>query len=334
MAENGKGRKIPPPEIRYSYKLTEEQKEFIRKAAKQYEKQSAGKKKELRKILIPILIILFAFIIVYLCKKQRETIFPADDRLAVHFIDVGQGDSVFLTASGATMLIDSGEATDTDRVISYLQKGGVKRIDYVVGTHPHSDHMGGMSRIIETFDVGEVIIPHLDDSDFPVSQYFERFLDACDEKGLGLTEAETGRIIEIGDARAEIIAPVSDDYGNVNNYSVGIFLTHGSSSFIFTGDAEKLAEDEMISVGRLGHADVYKVGHHGSDTSSSQKFLDIITPDYAVISCGEGNSYGHPCDVTLEKLSRFTDKIYRTDLCGNIVFESDGETLSVRTERD
>lgn len=231
------------------------------------------------------------------------------------------------------MLIDCGESSEADKVVSYLQSMNVEKLDYVVATHPHSDHMGGMYRIIDEFDTGKVIIPEFDEDSVPTTRYFEKFLDSCDKKGIKLSYAEKGNVLNIGSSKAEIIAPCSSDYSNVNNYSVGIFLMHGKTSFIFTGDAEKLAEEEMIKSGSLRHADVYKVGHHGSDTSSSKDFMDIISPDYAVISCGAGNSYGHPCESTLETLSEFTDKIYRTDLCGTIVFVSDGENISVRTER-
>ncbi|MDE6848892.1 MAG: MBL fold metallo-hydrolase, partial [Ruminococcus sp.] len=243
------------------------------------------------------------------------------------------GDSIYIASGGEGMLIDCGESGDADSVISYLDNMGVTKIDYVVGTHPHSDHMGGMSKIVEHFDIGEMIIPHIDESDTPTTKYFEKFLNTCAEKGLSLTEAELGREIEVGDAEFEIIAPNSQDYSNVNNYSVSFIMHHGDNSFIFTGDAEKLAENEMIESGRLEDIDVYKAGHHGSDTSSSEDFLNIIKPDYAVISCGEGNSYGHPNDITIANLSKFTDKIYRTDLCGTVVFESDGKELTVKTER-
>ncbi len=286
----------------------------------------------MKKVIPALIILIIGFIAWYMsgCIGAETDI----EKLSVHYIDVGQGDSIYITSGGEGMLIDCGESGDTDRVISYLDNMGVAKIDYVVGTHPHSDHMGGMSKIVEHFDIGEMIIPHIDDSDTPTTKYFEKFLTACAEKGLSLTEAELGRKIKVGDAELEIIAPDSTDYSNVNNYSVGFIMHHGENSFIFTGDAEKLAEDEMLESGRLEDIDVYKAGHHGSDTSSSEDFLNVIKPDYAVISCGEGNSYGHPNDITIENLSRFTDKIYRTDLCGTVVFESDGRKLTVRTERN
>lgn len=284
------------------------------------------------KTVIPAVIILIIGLIAWYLSGGFGTETDVE-KLSVHYIDVGQGDSIYIESGGEGMLIDCGESGDTDSVISYLDNMGIKKINYIVGTHPHSDHMGGMSKIVEHFDIDEVIIPHIDDSDTPTTKYFEKFLNACAEKGLSLTEAELGREIEVGDAEFEIIAPNSLDYSNVNNYSVSFIMHHGDNSFIFTGDAEKLAEDEMIESGKLEDIDVYKAGHHGSDTSSSEDFLNIIKPDYAVISCGEGNSYGHPNDITIENLSKFTDKIYRTDLCGTVVFESDGKELTVKTER-
>ncbi len=188
--------------------------------------------------------------------------------MQAHFIDVGQGDCIYIAAGGQNMLIDCGEADESVRVVSYLRDMGVKRLDYVIGTHPHSDHMGGMDRIIGAFEIGEFIIPHLDDEDIPTTSYFLRFLDAAEEHRVKLTEAVTGSEFTVGDAHCEIVAPNSKKYEDINNYSVGLVLRHGSESFIFTGDAEGVAEQEMLDGGRLGKMSVYKVGHHGSSTSS------------------------------------------------------------------
>ena len=256
------------------------------------------------------------------------------DKIAVHYIDIGQGDSILITSGDVNMLIDCGEKSESAKLINYLNNCGIQRLDYVIGTHPHSDHMGGMSEIVKTFDIGEFIIPRLHSSDIPNTVYYEKFLDAIAEKNVKLSYAELGRNINIGSSVGTIIAPHSPDYGNLNNYSVGLFLKHGNNSFIFTGDAEKQAEKEMIDAGVMLDADVYKVGHHGSDTSSSPEFLEAVSPEYAVISCGTGNSYGHPKDITMENLSKYTDKIYRTDLQGTIIFESDGNDYVIKTERN
>lgn len=240
---------------------------------------------------------------------------------------------MFIEADGITMLIDSGEESASDQVISYLRELGVEKLNYVVATHPHADHMGGMYRVIDSFDIGEVIIPDIPDEDFPTAFFFDRFLDSCDSKDVDITEAEPGRFIFIGDARAEIVAPLSSKYDDLNDYSVSLFIRHGKKSFLLTGDAEQVSEKEMAESSKLRHTDVYKAGHHGSSSSSSKALLDVIEPDYAVISCGAGNSYGHPHDSVIKRLSAYTDKIYRTDLCGTIVFESDGNELTVSTER-
>ncbi len=263
-------------------------------------------------------------------EKKAETSEIMDTELRVHYIDVGQGDCILIESGEDTLLIDCGEVNKGDTVKAYLNAHNITQLDYVIGTHPHSDHMGCMDKIVEYYDIGELILPHLDDSDIPTTKYFERFLNAAENKGLEITEAELGRIFDIGEAECEIIAPCSDDYNNTNNYSVGVIIRHGENGFIFTGDAEKSAEKEMIDSGKLVDIDVYKAGHHGSDTSSSEEFLKIIKPDIAVISCGEGNSYGHPCDITLENLSKYTDKVYRTDLSGTIVITSDGSNLTVK----
>ncbi|MDE6780304.1 MAG: MBL fold metallo-hydrolase [Ruminococcus sp.] len=318
-----------------AFRLSDEQKKELSKYAQQtkkkYDSQSPKQKRKTLITAIPVIVLMIVGFVVWNVFGGGMS---SSGELSVHYIDVGQGDSIYITSGGKGMLIDCGESGDADRVISYLDNMGVSEIDYVVGTHPHSDHMGGMSKIVEHFEIGEMIIPHIDDSDTPTTKYFEKFLKACAAKKLSLTEAELGRKINLGDAELKIIAPNSEDYSNVNNYSVSFIMHHGKNSFIFTGDAEKLAEKEMLENNALEDIDVYKVGHHGSDTSSSEDFLNVIKPDYAVISCGEGNSYGHPCDVTIENLSKFTDRIYRTDLCGTVVFESDGKDLTVKTERE
>ncbi len=232
------------------------------------------------------------------------------------------------------MLIDCGESQYAGKVTDYLRELGVKRLDYVVATHPHSDHMGGMASVMKQFDIGEVIMPPLPDEDVPTTNFFENFLSVCEDKGLELTEAKVGDELEIGDARAKVVAPNSAKYEDLNNYSVVLLVTHGSKKFIFDGDAEKISEKEMISGGLLSQADVYKVGHHGSNSSSCAAYMKEIQPKIAVISCGAGNPYGHPKDGAIKRMSPYTEEIYRTDLCGTINIVSDGKELTVRTERN
>ena len=252
----------------------------------------------------------------------------------MHFIDVGQGDCTFIAANGVTMLVDCGEYTVSSDVISYLKSLGIGKLDYLIGTHPHSDHMGGMARIIDTFDIGEVIIPSIPGEQLPTAVFFDKFLESCEVKNLNIRTAHSGDILEIGKANAEIVSPDDAVFEDLNNYSVSLLIKHGDNSFLLTGDSEAEAEYAMLTSDRLQKVTLYKAGHHGSSNSSTVQFLDMIRPQTAVISCGADNPYGHPSEITLQRLHEYTDKIYRTDICGNIVFESDGNKLSVRTERN
>ena len=255
--------------------------------------------------------------------------------LEVHYIDVGQGDCIFIESDGQNMLIDCGESSESDEVISYLQNHNVSKLDYVIGTHPHSDHMGGMSAIVDNFEISDFYMPYLPDDDIPTTKYFERLLVSLENKNLEIKNPSVNDKLKLGSADILVVAPNSKEYSNTNNYSIGIILTHGENSFIFTGDAEKLAEEEMVESSLLKDIDVYKAGHHGSSTSSSEKFLDEIKAEYAVIMCGEGNSYNHPNDDAVERIEKYVpeENIFRTDLNGSIVAESDGKNISFKTEK-
>ena len=255
--------------------------------------------------------------------------------LEVHYIDVGQGDCIFIESDGQNMLIDCGESSESDEVISYLQNHNVSKLDYVIGTHPHSDHMGGMSAIVDNFEISDFYMPYLPDDDIPTTKYFEKLLVSLENKNLEIKNPSVNDKLKLGSADILVVAPNSKEYSNTNNYSIGIILTHGENSFIFTGDAEKLAEEEMVESSLLKDIDVYKAGHHGSSTSSSEKFLDVIKPEYAVIMCGEGNSYNHPNDDAVERIEKYVpeENIFRTDLNGSIVAESDGKNISFTTEK-
>ncbi len=265
---------------------------------------------------------------------RRPPVYTAEGELYVHYIDVGQGDCTLITAGREAMLIDSGEYTEVGSVENYLEKYGISCLDVIVCTHPHSDHMGGMADIIERFDVGEIYIPHVKREKIPTAVYYDKFLDAVNRKRVKLSEVSAGESFTVGDGHCTVVAPCSDDYEGLNDYSIGILMRHGKKSFLFTGDAEEASETEMILSGRLSSVDVYKAGHHGSSSSSTEGFLAVIRPEYAVISCGRDNPYGHPSDQVIKRLQRYTKNIFRTDLCGDIIICSDGEEISVRTERD
>ena len=209
------------------YKLNAQQKQYLRELAEERQKEHSARKEKALKLIGFVLITgILIFICRYHWKKPAHT-FPARDILEVHFIDVEQGDCTFIAANGTTMLVDCGEDAVSSRVIKYLRKLGIGRLDYIIATHPHSDHMGGMHRIIKTFDVGEVIIPHIPDEQLPTTMFYDKFLDACEDKKTSVTEAEVGRVINIGDARAEIIAPDDTYQEDINNYSISFMQWTG-----------------------------------------------------------------------------------------------------------
>lgn len=253
-----------------------------------------------------------------------------DGDLSVHFINVGQGDCSLIISDGQTALIDAGEAEYGDTVVSYLNSQGIKKLDYVIVTHPHSDHMGGIATVLESFDVGKVIVPKVSDEMTPTTKTYKVFLQTVQNEGLKLTQAKVGDVYNLGEASLELLAPNSD-YKDLNNYSIVSLLTYGENKFLFMGDAESKSEKEMLEKNLLTKVDVLKVGHHGSSTSSKKKFLEVVSPGYAVILCGD-NSYNHPHEDTVDNLLEYTDNIYRTDQQGTVVFTSDGKKLSVKHE--
>lgn len=244
--------------------------------------------------------------------------------LTVHYIDVGQGDSILAGSDGHYMLIDAGENDQADTVVSYLKQAGVTSLDYVIGTHPHSDHIGGLDKVIDAFTVGKVLLPPVEHT----TRTFEDVLNAVSNKGLKITKPVPGSTYTLGSASFTIVAPVKD-YGNdLNNWSVGIRLTYGSNSFLMCGDAESQAESDMQERGMPLKADVLKAGHHGSSTSTSSGFLKAVSPSYVVIQCGKDNSYGHPHKETMEKLEKAGCQVLRTDEYGTITASSDGTQIT------
>ncbi|MCD7848137.1 MAG: MBL fold metallo-hydrolase [Oscillospiraceae bacterium] len=262
-----------------------------------------------------------------------EEVEPTDDgnSATVHFINVGQGDGELIIADdGTTMLIDSGEAEYGETVIEYLNELGITRLDYVVATHPHSDHIGGLRKVIASdIEIGEVIMPEIPDEYVPTTNSYEKLLDAIEEKGCPVYAAEN-ETIQFGSGTLRIIVPeYSSD--NLNNYSIVVRFDCEGSSFLFTGDIEKAIETQLVESGIDLDVDVLKVAHHGSSTSSSYAFLDAVTPEYCVIECGD-NSYNHPNSDVVTRLEQYTENIYRTDIDGTVVFTITGSGLSITTE--
>lgn len=240
-----------------------------------------------------------------------------------HFIDVGQGDAALIRTEKGDILIDAGTNSSEDQLKAYLDKLGVTELEYAVFTHPHEDHIGGADMILNTYTVKRVILPDKEHD----SKTFERMMDAIEAEKCEVIMATPDKTFKVGELNCTILAPISTSYTELNNYSVVIRADYGETSVLFTGDAETHSEEEMLERYRFKgtlDCDILKAGHHGSDTSSSQAFLDAVTPVHAVISVGEGNTYDHPKQEILARYEAMRITIHRTDKEGSIVFTTTG----------
>ncbi len=251
-----------------------------------------------------------------------------DGELHIYYMDVDQADSIFIVLpDGKNMLIDAGNKTDGEKIVNNIRSMGFDSIDHLIATHPHSDHIGGMEEVVRSFDIDKIYMTKGQTN----TKTFQNLLIAIRDKGYKIATAKAGvNIIDENGVLASFVAPNSDIYEDLNNYSAVIKLTYGQNSFVFTGDAEKASEDEIRSNIKC---DVLKIGHHGSSSSTSKNFLKKTEPQYAVISCGEGNEYGHPHAEVMRRLNDANIKIYRTDIHGTVEAISDGVNITFSTER-
>lgn len=257
--------------------------------------------------------------------------------LQVYFLDVGQGDSELIRLPGETgyfnMLIDTGEYKYADGLTDYLKGLGIERLDALVCTHPHTDHMGCMARIVQRFEIGAIYMPLMPEDKAPTTAAYEKLLDAVLDKGLTINQLHEDAIIESPPgSQFQVMSPrVDADWEGANNYSAVLRLVYGETSFLFTGDAESESERVILDDGYGVGADVLKCGHHGSSSSTTKAFLSQVDPRYAVISCGLDNSYGHPHKEVLARLEKQGVTLYRTDQDGTVLAKSDGKEITFET---
>lgn len=253
-----------------------------------------------------------------------------DAPFSMHVIDVGQGDAVLLACDGVYMLIDAGEQNDNHVVSQYLKQMGVKQLKYAVITHPHADHCGDMADVITQFETKNIIMPNVTHT----TKTWETLIDTILEKEIPVTEAQAGNTYSLGSAEFTVLAPNSNTYEALNNYSVVLKAVYQDTSFLLTGDAETLSEQEIRKSRIDISATVLKLGHHGSDTSTNTEFLQAVSPLCGVISCGANNKYGHPHADTLQKLEKQNVPAFRTDALGTIVLSSNGKRVKLTSAKN
>lgn len=277
-----------------------------------------------------ILLVSILMLILGGCKLQVESLAyksiegsNVEGKLKIHYIDVGQADAILIEQEGKYMLIDAGNNDDKEELLSYLKSNGVKKLEYVIGTHPHEDHIGSLDAVIETFEIGKVLMPKVTHT----TRTFKDVVSETKKKGLKFTTPKVGDTFELGEGNFTVLAPSGSEYKDMNDYSIVIRFEYGNRSFMFTGDAEAHSEKEIIYNGLELKSDVLKTGHHGSISSSSIEFLKKVKPKYGVISCGKDNDYGHPHKEIIERFNKQGIKMLRTDELGTIVCLSDGESI-------
>ena len=256
-------------------------------------------------------------------QNEQQIEFVAQEDLLIDFIDVGQADSILIRNQDKVMLIDAGTNEAGKTVVNYLETLGITKIDYLIGTHPHEDHIGGLDDVINNFDIGQIYMPKIETT----TKTFEDVLDAIENKNLTVTAPNKGDKIELGQAKGEFMTEPILDEDNLNVSSLVLRLEFGNTSYLFMGDAEEENEETI----HWPKTDVLKVGHHGSSTSSSESFLEQVQPKYAIIMAGKDNSYGLPTQETIDKLNNIGSEIYRTDEDGTIQMTSDGNTIEIKT---
>lgn len=251
----------------------------------------------------------------------------------VHYIDVKQGSSILIMSNDMNVLIDGGEVSQGDKVLEYLKQHDVKKLDYVVATHPHSDHIGGLIKVMQNIETKNVIMPSLPKSLIPTTKVFEEFLNVIEQNKITVINSNVGDKYQLGKGHMYVLAP-SFVYDNLNDMSIAIKFTYGDVSFLSTGDMEKNAEKDLLKTGYNLKADVFALSHHGSKYGNIDELLSKVNAKYYVAQCGLNNEYGHPHNEVLQRADKYGATVLRSDKNGDIVFISNGSDLYVQTQKE
>lgn len=294
------------------------------------------KSKQQTKIITAILSIIVFVLFSYIVKdydSKKESFCVSDYSFSVSFIDVGQGDCELIYCNGKSVLVDGGEAVYSSTVVKYLSDNSISSVDYYILTHPHSDHIGAAAGIINSIKCEYVVMTDFSDDNMPTTNVFERTLDAIDENECKLVTVEAGDNIEVGEMKLQILSPQTQT-SDYNDMSIVFKAVYRNTSVLFTGDATKTIENELLTDNIDVSADVLKVAHHGSKTSNSKDFISAVASDIAVISCGSNNQYSHPHKEVLNTLQKDDIEVYRTDISGTVVYYGDGIDMTLRVTEE
>lgn len=281
------------------------------------------KKKKIISSIIGIIIVLIGgYFGIDLTQSSKS---PNDENLMISYMDVGQGDAAYIKVNGNDILIDAGPRSNSKELLEQLKAKNIDDFELVIATHPHEDHIGGMVDVFKEYNVKNFYSPKVTHT----TKTYENLVKAVKDEGLKINELKGGMVIDLGDgADFEVFTPQNSNYEELNDYSPIMKLNFGETSYLFTGDAEKLAENEALTKYKDSlDSDVIKFGHHGSSSSSSPAFIEAVSPEYGIISCEKGNKYGHPHRETLDIIKKYNIKTFRTDTDGEIILTSDGKKI-------
>ncbi|ELP5179592.1 ComEC/Rec2 family competence protein [Clostridium perfringens] len=282
------------------------------------------KKKKIISSIIGIIVVLLAGY--FGIDLTQDSKVPKDSKLMISYMDVGQGDAAYIKVNGNDILIDAGPRSNSKELLEQLKAKNIDDFELVIATHPHEDHIGGMVDVFKEYEVKAFYSPKITHT----TKTYENLVKAVKDEGLKTKELKGGMIIDLGEgAKFEVFTPQKSEYEELNDYSPIMKLSFGDTSYLFTGDAEKLAEEEALAKYKTSlDSDVIKFGHHGSSSSSSNAFIEAVSPKYGIISCAKDNKYGHPHRETLDIIKKYNIKTFRTDTDGEIILTSDGKSIN------